>query len=116
MGAVTPYVEGCLIFGDSMTTPEQLELRNAPGVRVPMWFTPVANWSRWTVNAMEKAGSLVGYADFYHQTAQPSDPAEPTEPWHVQTVASGFLEDGRPFHVHSNHTATLYSCTVTLGE
>jgi len=116
VGTVTPYVEGALIFGDSTTTPEQLELHNVPGARVPMWLTPVANWTRWTINAMEKAGPLVGWADSYHQTAQPIDPAEPTEPWHVQTVASGFLEDGRSFRVTSSLTDTLYSCTVTFGE
>jgi hypothetical protein len=116
VGYVTPYVEGAMIFGQDPFVPEVIELHNAPGVRVPMIFTPGANWTEPTIKAMKKSGSLWGWADFYYEIVQNGDPTNPLEPWHEERVAYGFLEDGRSFKVWSSHTDTLYMTRVEFGE
>jgi hypothetical protein len=115
VGVVAPCVEGALTYlGEAV--PQIVELWNAPGVRVPMWFTPKANWNGWTIKAMQKAGSLVGWADQYRETVRNSDLTDPKEPWHQEVVASGLLQDGRSFQVWSSHTPTLYSVRVEFGQ
>ena len=95
------YLEGFALVGDG-PYPTQAMFTNIPGVEVPIWFTPVLAWNdKWTVAEMKKQGSLRGWADFFQDVEQPIDPSDPKGWQHSATVASGFLEDGRPFHVLS---------------
>ena len=50
---------------------------------------------------MQKQGSLRGWADFFKDVEQPIDPSDPKGWQHSNAVASGVLEDGRSFYVHS---------------
>ncbi|MFO8080203.1 MAG: hypothetical protein R6V07_07860 [Armatimonadota bacterium] len=114
VGEVTPLVEGAMTFMEGSSIPKIVEMWNAPGALVPIWFTPRAEWSKWTIKAMEKAGSLVGWADFYREVVR--NPEEPGDPSVHETVASGVLEDGRSFKVWATHVNDLYSVRVELGD
>ncbi len=83
---------------------------------MPIWFTRVGDWNdTWTVNEMLSQEPLMGWADSYYEVQQPG------EPWHKSVVASGFLEDGRPFSVESHVTqawdknAQAPDCRVHFG-
>ena len=116
------YLEGFAIFdGDHAI---QVALTNVPGVKVPIWFTSVSTWNgKWTVAEMEKQGSLRGSADFFHYVMQPLDPSDPKGWTHSDTVASGVLDDGRSFYVHSeviwmygDVKDAQYNVTVMFGK
>ncbi len=95
------YLEGFAIV-DGGPYPIQVVLTNFPGVKVPIWFTSASAWNdKWTVAEMEKQGSLRGSADLFQYVRQPMDPSDPKGWQHVDAVASGVLDDGRSFSVHS---------------
>ncbi len=114
-------LEGFAILADG-PTPIQEQLSNVAGVKVPIWFTPVSQWDfTWTVQNMKKQHSVVGLADSFQRVLQPLDPSDPYGPTHVLTVASGVLEDGRSFFVHSelvfnNLDLKEYEVIVRFGE
>jgi hypothetical protein len=110
VGVETPYVQGFFVIGDTQIVPSQMKLWNAPGMLVPIWFTPADKFVNgfdgipgmtWTVNSMIAEGSLMGWADFYSEVLHPRDPLNPNSPSHTLVVASGFLEDGRSFWLKS---------------
>jgi hypothetical protein len=110
-------VQGFIVVSSTSPYPLQVVLENAPGALVPIWFTRVGDWNgTWTVNEMLRQGPLMGWADSYYEVQ------EPGEPWHKTVVASGFLEDGRPFYLESNATqaweknAQAPDCRVQFGR
>ncbi len=117
------YLEGFGIVGEG-PYPLQVVVGNVPGVKVPIWFTSVSTWNdKWTVSEMEKQGSLRGSADFFQQIQQPIDPSDPKGWQHSDTVASGVLDDGRSFYVHSEVVFMYgdvkdaqYNVTVRFGK
>lgn len=118
VGVVTPYVEGFLVVDDPNSPPIQMVLHNAPGARVPIWFTRVGDWTgSWTVRGMLKQEPLIGWADSYQEVYEP----QPDGLWHGLVVASGVMEDGRSFWVKSEVSAGYFQnaltadCTLHFG-
>ncbi len=117
------YLEGFAVFAEGLT-PIQVVLTNVPGVKVPVWFTPVLAWTdKWTVSEMERLGSLRGWADSFQDVRQAQDASDPNSPVHHESMASGVLEDGRSFFVHSevvwlkgDVTEATYNVTVSFGD
>jgi hypothetical protein len=117
------YMEGSATFADGLYPIKSL-FTNVPGVKVPIWFTPVLAWNdKWTVAEMRKQGALRGWADFFQDIEQPVDALDPTSPVHGNTVATGVLEDGRSFYVHSETVYikdgskdVQYNVTVWFGD
>lgn len=111
----TPLVEGFAIVKEDnpLLPPIQRELQNVPGESVPICFTPGDEWlaaaddGNLTVDEL-KGLSLVGWADFYQESFSPGVKRI--------AVASGVLEDGRPFLLHSVHTQGAYEVTVIFGK
>jgi hypothetical protein len=108
VGAVTPLVEGFLVFHDGNPAPVPQVVKNAPGANVEIWFTPVQNFANgvgpyppftWTVNSMKAEGSIVGYADSFTQAWPAGTPNNPNN----TVVASGVMEDGRKFWLRSTY-------------
>jgi hypothetical protein len=126
VGVVTPLVEGFLVFHDDDPAPVPQVMRNAPGAKVEIWFTPAQNFANgvgpyppftWTVNSMKAEGSIVGYADSFSQTWVAGRPIN-----NNTVVAAGVLQDGRTFWVKTTYAiggpegvAPVPYCMVHFG-
>ncbi len=122
-------VQGFAIMDEGSDTPRQVELQNVGGEMVPIWFVSVQDWiqvllskNEVTVSDLEKTPSLrKGWADSYHETDHPYDPAGPTSP-QDDIVASGVLETGQTFSAHTNISRAIGSdgnvapLTVSFGD
>ncbi len=106
VGAVTPLVEGFLVFPHGSPYPVPQLMHTAPGAKVEIWFTPAQNFAQgvgyppftWTVNSMIAEGSIVGYADSFIQTWEAG-----TKMNNSTVVASGVMQDGRSFWLRSTY-------------
>jgi len=119
------FVEGFAIFDQG--APVQLELRNVPGARLPICFAAGTDFLKAFNNGsvslrelMRMDSLVIGWADFYHEILQPMDASGKAV---SNVVASGLLEDGRRFYVHSeviflngDVTDAHYNVTVRFGE
>ena len=126
VGVVTPLVQGFLVFHDGNPYPLPQVMKNAPGAKVEIWFTPAPNFANgvgpyppftWTINSMKAEGSIVGYADSFTQTWVAGRPIN-----NNTIVASGLLEDGRSFWVKTTYAiggpegvAPVPYCIVHFG-
>jgi len=123
-------VEGFAILEAGGFSPIQEQLQNVPGVLMPICFAEGTEYLKAMANGkatfqelMRMESLLIGWADFYHETLQPLDPSDPLGKAVGNMVASGFLEDGRSFYVHS-HVIFMqgevkdaqYNVTVRFGD
>ncbi len=121
------FVEGFAILEEGSGAPMQMELRNVPGALMPVCFNggqeflkALNNGSVTLRELMGMESLVIGWADFYHEILQPMDASGKAV---SNVVASGLLEDGRPFYVHSEViflngavTDEQYNVTVKFGE
>ncbi len=126
VGVDTPLVQGFIVVDKNSPPPAQIVFRNAPGVLVPIWFTPVPKFVdgvdgipgvTWTVNSMLAEDSMVGYAASYSEVDEPT-----TTGSHATIQASGFLAHGRSFRVETTITVATWNghaknafCRVYFG-
>jgi hypothetical protein len=115
-------VEGFAVLKEGALAPIQEQLKNAPGKQVPICFANAdemlaarADWVLTTDELLGLPSLVIGWADSYSEILHPLDPLDPTKPWQLNVVASGFLEkDGTPFFLHSNGSSG--NLIVRFGE
>ena len=95
---------------------------NRPGEVVEICFESAADYvaampGGTTIDEIRAMPSLiVGYADFYLDIQHPEDPDAPGKGFSRTVIASGLLEDGRPFRVRSVYSAGAYNVEFAFGE
>jgi hypothetical protein len=116
-------VEGVAVFqeeGDPV--PLHSSFYNRPGETVEICFVSAEEYAPAmeggvTIAELRAMPSLiVGYADFYLEIQNPADPDTPGEGFNRTVIASGVLEDDRPFRVHSTSTSGAYTHDYWLGD
>ena len=124
------FVEGFAVLEEGAFMPMHEELQNVPGAPMPICFAESTEFLKAVANGKvtvrELTGMkslLIGWADFYHETLQPLNPSDPLGKAVSNVVASGFLEDGRSFYVHSEAVFmhgdvkdATYNVTVRFGD
>ena len=113
-------VEGFTLWEEGAAIPFQVVLDNAPGTRIPIYFTKLTEIyaaiadGKITVKDLEQMDSrLVGMADSYHEVYQPLDA---NGNYQLDILASGTLADGRSFHLHWEANSSNYNVTVRFGK
>jgi hypothetical protein len=123
-------VEGFAVLEAGTFAAIQEKLQNVPGVLMPICFAEspevlkaMANGKLTFQELMGMKSLLIGWADFYNETLQPPTPSDPLGKSVMNVVASGFLEDGRSFYVHSEviymhgeFKDATYNVTVRFGD
>jgi len=115
-------VEGFAVLQAGDFLPVSSSLYNFAGGVVEICFTTAEDYASameggTTINELKAMPSLmVGYADFYLEVQQPRDPDDPGKGFSRTIIASGVLEDGRPFFVRHARTAGAYNVEFKFGD
>ena len=116
-------VEGFAVVKEGEFFPMTASLRNRPNEVVEIIFVPgdqflaeLAEDGKVTFADMKEMDFVVGLADFYLEIQQPADRDVPGEGFHRGVIASGVLEDGRPFSVRSVYTKGAYNVEFKFGD
>lgn len=115
-------VEGFLVWVLGEYAPMVMKLANQPGQVVEIAFTSAEDYlpameGGTTVKEIKEMPSLiVGYADCFLEVQQPADRSVPGKGFHHGTIASGVLEDGRPFQVYSVYTGGTFHMNLKVRD
>jgi hypothetical protein len=116
-------VEGFAVMKEGDFFPMSSSVWNRPNEVVEICFARAEEYlaaladGKVTIDELRAMSSLtVGYADFYLEVQQPADRDVPGEGFHRTVIASGLLEDGRPFFVRHARTAGAYNIDFRFGD
>ena len=116
-------VEGFAVMNEGEFFPMTSSVWNRPNEVVEIVFVPgqqflaeLARDGKVTFAEMKKMDLMVGLADFYVEVQQPANRDVPGEGFHRGVIASGVLEDGRPFSVRSVYTSGAYNVEFKFGD
>jgi len=115
-------VEGFAVLQEGDFFPMSSSLYNRPDGVVEICFTTAEDYAPAMVNGTTidelrvMPSLMVGYADFYLEVQQPAGRDVAGGGFSRTIIASGVLEDGRPFFVRHARTAGAYNVEFRFGD
>ncbi len=116
-------VEGFAVIEEGEAFPIASSVWNRPNEVVEIVFVPAEQYlaalakdGKVTFRDLKKMDLVVGLADYYLEVQKVADPDVPGGGFSRTVVASGVLEDGRPFFVRHARTPGAYNIEFEFGE